>query len=442
MARLLLDIGVAETEESLLRQAVSRGRELIGLDRIGIWKYDAATRSMLGTFGTDETGGLRDERESSYSIEPGSGNYPPQEVKGQLRDLVEESKRERKPAFRCLDGTLGDHKGAAVGRGRRAVATLWGGEAVRGFLFCDNLLNHGPIDDSQVGRLLVLAAGIGLNLDRIETLEKLNRAARELERKRMVAEEALRTKSKFISAMNHDLRTPLNTIFSPLDYLSDTDLNNDQKEMVMIARESAQQLLCIVENILDMAKIEEHRITVRPEEFGLRDFLRERLRPLENMAGTRDLYLRIDVAADVPEFLRSDKHLLARILVNLVGNAIKFTRCGGVTVKVRHSGQTLRIEVIDTKAGIPESDFERLFAAFEQIESTGAANDGTGLGLTICRELSKILGGGISVDSRKGEGSCFGLTLPLEDQPDRKPGIVQKHLFRTCGTGDGSPAGI
>ncbi len=231
----------------------------------------------------------------------------------------------------------------------------------------------------------------------------------------MVAEEALRTKSKFISAMNHDLRTPLNTIFSPLDYLSDTDLNKDQKEMVMIARESAQQLLCIVENILDMAKIEEHRITVRPEEFGLRGFLRERLRPLENMARTRDLYLRIDVAADVPEFLRSDKHLLSRILVNLVGNAIKFTRCGGVTVKVRHSGQTLRIEVIDTGAGIPESDFERLFAAFEQIESTGAANDGTGLGLTICRELSKILGGGITVGSRKGEGSCFGLTLPLEN---------------------------
>ena len=191
----------------------------------------------------------------------------------------------------------------------------------------------------------------------------------------------------------------------------------------MIALESAQQLLCIVENILDMAKIEEQRMTARPDKFGLRDFLRERLRPLENLAKTRDLYLRIDVAGEVPEFLCSDEYLLAHILFNLIGNAIKFTRCGGVTVKVRPGDRKLMIEVIDTGVGIPESDFERLFAAFEQVESTSRTHDGTGLGLTISRELSKILGGRITVSSRPGEGSCFCLTLPLENA---EYGLVSK----------------
>lgn len=105
LAGLLLDIGSAENEEALLREGVSGARDVIGLDRVGIWKYDADARMMLGTFGTDEAGGLRDEREAAYSIAPDSGDYPSQDVKEQLRDLVEESKRERKPAFRSLEGS-------------------------------------------------------------------------------------------------------------------------------------------------------------------------------------------------------------------------------------------------------------------------------------------------------------------------------------------------
>ncbi|MFP4070126.1 MAG: ATP-binding protein [Opitutales bacterium] len=539
LAGLLLDIGSAENEEALLREGVSGARDVIGLDRVGIWKYDADAKMMLGTFGIDEAGGLRDERDAAYSIAPDSGDYPPEEVKEQLRDLVEESKRERKPAFRSLKGSLCDQIGLEVGRGHWVAVTLWGGRAVRGFLFCDNLLNHRTIDESQIGRLLVLCAAIGQNLDRIEALEALKRTSAELERQRnlsrsvidaigevvcardlegryllvneawrrmdpharngggegtsleaifppplarerlardrriietgepmrdcfrgtfnqrkdrlieingypvfdssggifalayvlrditeeteqrealqqqkMIAERALRTKSNFIAAMNHDLRTPLNTIFSPLDFLLDTDLDEEQREMLMVAHESAQQLLCIVENILDMAKIEEQRIEARPESLRLREFLRDRLRPLENMATTRNLSFRIDVAADVPESVRTDGHLLVRILFNLVGNAVKFTRRGGVSVEVRSSGASLMIDVIDTGIGIPESEFDRLFKAFEQVESSGASKEGTGLGLAICKELSQSLGGSLTVRSREGEGSCFSLTLP------------------------------
>lgn len=539
MAGLLLDIGSAENEETLLREGVSGARDVIGLDRVGIWKYDADAKMMLGTFGIDEAGGLRDERDAAYSIAPDSAEHPPLEIKEQLWDLVEESKRERKPAFRSLKGSLCDQIGLEVGRGHWVAVTLWGGRAVRGFLFCDNLLNHQTIDESQIGRLLVLCAAIGQNLDRIEALEALTRASAELERQRnlsrsvidaigevvcardpagryllvneawrrmdpltrnsngegtsveavfpplqareriardrriietgepvreffrgsfngrkdrlieingypvfdsvgvifalayvlrditeeteqrealrrqkKIAEKALRTKSNFIAAMNHDLRAPLNTIFGPVDYLLDTDLDAEQREMLLVARESAQQLLCIVENILDLAKIEEHRIQARPESLRLREFLRDRLRPLENMATTRNLSFRIDVAADVPECVRTDGHLLARILFNLVGNAVKFTRSGGVTVAVRSSGASLGIDVIDTGSGIPEHEIDRLFTAFEQVESSGAAHDGTGLGLAICRELSKILGGSLTVRSREGEGSCFSLTLP------------------------------
>ncbi len=235
----------------------------------------------------------------------------------------------------------------------------------------------------------------------------------EMREQKMIAESALREKADFIAVMNHELRTPLNAIIGPAQILAESDIDDEQMEMVGIIEDSARHLLDLVNGILDIARIDANRSHAESELYELRPALEKRLGPLRLLAKGKGLEFSVCVDQRVPVHLRTDEKMVASILVNLVGNAIKFTDDGGVTVRVQLLDEGLRFEVEDTGIGIKPEDFERLFREFEQLEGGRSSRSrGSGLGLSICKRLAGLLGGSLSVESEKGGGSIFRLDLP------------------------------
>ncbi|HEY9828861.1 MAG TPA: PAS domain S-box protein, partial [Stenomitos sp.] len=236
------------------------------------------------------------------------------------------------------------------------------------------------------------------------------------------AEAANRAKSTFFSNMSHELRTPLNAILGFTQVLNrDQTLSPVHREHLDIINRSGEHLLDLINGVLDMAKIEAGRIEVNRSSFDLFSLLAT----LENMfrmkAQSKGIYLGFERAADVPQFIYTDEGKLRQILINLIGNAIKFTDHGYVVVKVtltdtsqNHHTQHLKFEVQDTGAGIPANEKETIFEAFVQGKLVRQPQTGTGLGLPISREFIHLLGGEISVQSTLNQGTCFWFHLPAE----------------------------
>ena len=260
--------------------------------------------------------------------------------------------------------------------------------------------------------------------DRDRKLQGVFAAARDVtERKRyeQSLQQANRAKSVFLANMSHEIRTPMNAIlgFSQL-MLRDQDLTSRQCQYLGTINRSGEHLLALINDILEMSKIEAGRTTLNPSTFDLPALLEDLEMMFRMRTDEKNLAFSVEEIGDVPQFIVSDINKLRQVFINVLGNAVKFTEQGGIVLSVRAdretaTGPVLRVEVRDTGPGISPDDQERLFRHFEQTKTGQQTGTGTGLGLAISREFIRLMGGDITVSSEVGKGSDFVIHLPLKE---------------------------
>jgi PAS domain S-box-containing protein len=242
---------------------------------------------------------------------------------------------------------------------------------------------------------------------------------RQLQEAVAAAEAAARSKADFLANMSHEIRTPMNGIIGMTAIALETELTQVQREYLTMVQDSANYLLHLINDILDFSKMEAGKLQLSPIDFQIRDFLKKRLKILQATAQQKNLSFVIEVDQSVPDWLHGDPDRWIQVVINFVSNAIKFTEHGGITIAIkivetRDDNLLLYCNVKDTGLGITQEAQQHIFDAFTQADnSTSRRYGGSGLGLSICRQLMDLMGGRIWVDSQPGQGSQFQLLVPF-----------------------------
>lgn len=274
---------------------------------------------------------------------------------------------------------------------------------------------------SMAGTILIAAAGLAAVAFVRRTMAFRMERERMLAAERQAAEAANAAKSRFLATVSHEIRTPMNGVLGTIELLEASPLDADQREMAAVIRRSAGGLLELLNQLLDQSKIEAGKLDIADEPFDLAEVIREALEVVRPVARAKQLRLTTELPTDVPRAVAGDAARVRQILLNLLGNAVKFTEHGEVAIAAAPVAGGVTIRVRDTGIGMAPDALARLFRPFEQADaSTTRRFGGTGLGLTIARELAELMGGTLDAASTPGSGSEFILELPLRSC-DRAP---------------------